>query len=535
MKQSMQWQSLAWMTGGCLFFSGAAVWAGPLFDPPEEAIPWTIDVGSTKQLFLDDRLIADAQNISAVMTRPKQYAENPVIRADRPWEQGTYGGFTGINLPPRFALYDEEEKLFKIWYAAGLWEQEGQEGKKIIQPWCYAVSRDGYHWEKPNLGLVEFAGSRENNILLLMEDETFWSVIKTPHDSDPKRLYKAFGEIEPKGRMEKHGACVAFSPDGIRWTSYEGNPVIKKGPDFADGSSILGWDCRINKYVAYLRASRPSTRPMGKHLVRSVGYAASDDFIHWSPSQLMLVPNEKDRVDTEYEMFSGSYDPKTGFYLGLMHMRQSTGFEAYLLSSRDGFRWTWIDRHRPLIGIEETEGGIHNGILPSGPIFHDGKVWLYYQESRSRFDDQNGEALYSQTANLAILPRDRYVGLIGGIHMGRLTTRALTFEGTTLMIDVEGAFPGQHDKRGNPEAALVRVGLLNHRGEPIRGFTLSDCQPIETSGFQPVRWSGGSLETIPKEKAWYTKDIHNWPDIQRRVQICFELCNAALYSFQFQP
>jgi hypothetical protein len=28
---------------------------------------------------------------------------------------------------------------------------------------CYAVSEDGLHWEKPNLGLVEYNGSKENN------------------------------------------------------------------------------------------------------------------------------------------------------------------------------------------------------------------------------------------------------------------------------------------------------------------------------------------------------------------------------------
>ena len=30
---------------------------------------------------------------------------------------------------------------------------------------CYAVSKDGITWEKPELGLVEFEGSQQNNIL----------------------------------------------------------------------------------------------------------------------------------------------------------------------------------------------------------------------------------------------------------------------------------------------------------------------------------------------------------------------------------
>lgn len=29
---------------------------------------------------------------------------------------------------------------------------------------CYAESRDGIHWERPNLGLVEYDSSTDNNI-----------------------------------------------------------------------------------------------------------------------------------------------------------------------------------------------------------------------------------------------------------------------------------------------------------------------------------------------------------------------------------
>ena len=31
---------------------------------------------------------------------------------------------------------------------------------------CYAESRDGIHWVRPNLGLYEVHGTRENNVVL---------------------------------------------------------------------------------------------------------------------------------------------------------------------------------------------------------------------------------------------------------------------------------------------------------------------------------------------------------------------------------
>jgi len=64
----------------------------------------------------------------------------------------------GVQLDAQSSLYDPEEKVFKIWYLPRVW-------KSNYQGWCYAVSRDGYTWEKPDLGLYEYNGSKKNNIL----------------------------------------------------------------------------------------------------------------------------------------------------------------------------------------------------------------------------------------------------------------------------------------------------------------------------------------------------------------------------------
>ena len=157
-------------------------------------------------------------------------------------------------------------------------------------------------------------------------------------------------------------------PLGIHWTRYEGNPVIRKGPDFSDGSNIMGWDPRIRKYVAYLRAGRPYTQPQNGNMLRSMGYATSDDFIHWSPMKLMLAPNHNDPPGMEYELFSAAYDPNTKFYIGLVHYRQFGNKSIFLTSSRDGFRWTWIDRRVPFIPVGPAGSYDSARALPSGPI-----------------------------------------------------------------------------------------------------------------------------------------------------------------------
>ncbi|MAG37564.1 MAG: hypothetical protein CL878_15110 [Dehalococcoidia bacterium] len=88
---------------------------------------------------------------------------------------------------------------------------------------CYAISRDGVHWVRPALGLVEYNGSRANNLIDFREGRAglaAFPILYEPDDPDPDRRFKvAFecGEYQAK-------VSVAFSPDGLRWTESPHNP-----------------------------------------------------------------------------------------------------------------------------------------------------------------------------------------------------------------------------------------------------------------------------------------------------------------------
>jgi hypothetical protein len=89
---------------------------------------------------------------------------------------------------------------------------------------CYAKSKDGVHWEKPELGLVEFNGSKKNNIVDLTVPN-LWStcaLLYDPADRDSSQRFKMAYEARYSGQLR---FCVAFSPDGFRWKPFEGNPV----------------------------------------------------------------------------------------------------------------------------------------------------------------------------------------------------------------------------------------------------------------------------------------------------------------------
>src|SRR4051812_26157649 len=82
----------------------------PWFAGPPK-IPPVVELGAGRQLFVDDYLI-ESTNLTRTFHRPTMYAGNPVLKPDRPWEDGHAMPFSdGI-------WYDQKDHLFKMWYNA---------------------------------------------------------------------------------------------------------------------------------------------------------------------------------------------------------------------------------------------------------------------------------------------------------------------------------------------------------------------------------------------------------------------------------
>ena len=108
-------------------------------------------------------------------------------------------------------VYDDDERLFKMWYS--MYSRDWTEAML-----AYATSRDGLNWEKPNLGIIEYRGSQDNNLVFgsprqptreeIELDPTMappggtrfegaW-VIKDPVETDPARRYKMLFRGPPR-------------------------------------------------------------------------------------------------------------------------------------------------------------------------------------------------------------------------------------------------------------------------------------------------------------------------------------------------
>ena len=121
-----------------------------------------IDVGDRKQLFIDQRFIAESEGVEFRVNPPVK--RGCILRGEGPWENGYFGG-----LP---TVLDDGTGEYKLYY--GAWPVLDPKELTWQNTWdiyssCLATSTDGIHWEKPNLGLVEYNGSTDNNILPLRQ------------------------------------------------------------------------------------------------------------------------------------------------------------------------------------------------------------------------------------------------------------------------------------------------------------------------------------------------------------------------------
>ena len=105
-------------------------------------------------------------------------------------------------------LYDDVEKLFKMWYTNIHFSATERVPKKLVptvpkeypRGTCYAVSEDGFNWEKPSLGQVDFEGSKENNIVGADGWRSFkGGIFVDKNEHDPSKRFKALARITMEG------------------------------------------------------------------------------------------------------------------------------------------------------------------------------------------------------------------------------------------------------------------------------------------------------------------------------------------------
>ena len=468
-----------------------------------------VDIGRYRQLFVDDTVIERMDNLKKVMNRPKKYPDNPVLVGDQPWEGEQLILYGAV-------IYDEDEKLFKMWYSVYTADLKEQ----LL---CYATSRDGIKWDKPVINQAE-----QSNVIPGFRAANPPSVFKDVHEPDPARRYKM---LYGAGQPRKYTTNAAYSPDGLSWTPEQANPVIPH----SDTLNSCFWDPVRRRYVAHVRFGPPNTR--------WVSLTESLDFVHWSPKVTVLKPSSIDEP-FETKHYGMRVLPYEGTLLGVLSayhgetIRPIPADEMWrdrtnvqLAFSRDGLTWQRVGEAGAISDSGKQEGkrdwkpiAERATFLPYGtsrkadwdwgqvypfdpPLIVGDQIWFYYQGLKGRHWFKYHKDPLDSGFGLATLRLDGFVS-VDAAQAGTLTTRRFIAIGDTLVINAKA------------DGGEIRVEAIDALGRVIPGFSKEACTPIRGDSVRHVvSWKGGP----------------NCHQLQARpIKLRFHLKTASLFSFEFQ-
>ena len=482
----------------------------------------SIAINDRRELFLDDSLVSEMKNVELLVHQPTR--EDIAVECDKPWEGNGCGYFV--------VLHDQKESVYRMYYHAWQIPTGLEPGGPLTIAYC--ESKDGIQWNRPNLGLCEFQGSKDNNILLdRMGDESrchdFSPFIDTNPDTKPEARYKAVGA----GYETQKGVWAYQSPDGIHWTPMAPAPVFNKGA--FDTQNIAFWSPTERKYILYYRIFSE----VGFKGTRLINRAVSDDLLTWTDQGTISFPEGEgpQRLAQFYVNQIKPYDRAPHLYLGFPARYVDHGLTASTALLPE---WELREKRMtitPRYGTAITDSVYivsrdgrnfrqsNDAFLSPGLrtrhnwSYGDNYLAWHVVETNSVKDDCPRElSLFATesyfTGRKSRLRRysmriDGFASMHAKRATGEFSTRPITFSRNELSLNV-----------ATSAAGAVQVEIRNPDGSPVPGFTLDDCDLIYGDTLdRRVSWKGNrSVEQLTG----------------RPVILRFVMREADLYSFKFE-
>ena len=497
----------------CLALSLASLtaWAQPL------------DIGNDRELFVDRYLIDSMEGTSLQLHHP--HRESVAIPFNDEWDRDASGYATVIT----------DGGLHRMYYRGGpSFARAGQrEGDSSYV--CYAESRDGITWIKPKLGLVEFQGSKENNIIMLPSpnedpyNQSFSPFLDTRAGVPADERYKAVGGKFPQGMY------VMVSPDGIHWKKYHDEPVFKNGA--FDSQNVAFWSEEEQLYLLYFRVFTgvpDYTDPDQKWTIqgyRSISRTTSKDLINWSEpvrmsfgntplehlytnhtrpyfrapqiyitTPMRFVPGR--RFLSNEEMEAQGVAPGFIAIKGPTHDIPNELSDTAFLTSRGGSRYdrTFMESFiRP--GLDRGNWVSRNGVPATG----------FVQTGPAEMSMYVGQNYVQPTAHLArySLRLDGFGSVSAPYEEGEMLTKPILVSGKHLVLNNSTSANGH-----------IYVEVQTADGEPIPGYTIKESKLIVGDSLErTVEWTTTSDLSALKGQA---------------VRLRFVMSDADIFALQFQ-
>lgn len=453
-------------------------------------------------------VVEKQEGLTRVFHAATKHEGNPVLKRDKLWE----GGEPNPG-PYLYGTVMWDEGKLRMWYHCY------HNGAYFN---CYAESPNGLSWTKPNLGIVEYKGTKDNNLFLTVspdpkENPPYGSsgqchnpsVIKRPWERDPAKRYALFCY----GADYRH-ARVAFSPDGLRWQF--ASETAQKAL-FASGDVLnFFYDPYRTRYVA--------TWKTANRRGRAVGVACSADGLAWTkPAEgPVFVADDSDPDATQ--IYGMPVFPYQGLYIGLPWVYRSRWFkygsytdtrmyeverdspcavDVQLAWSWDLINWTRPPDRQPFIP-RGKKGEFDSDMIYTAraPVQMGDELWFYY----GGWDGPHNSAKAAANIGLATLRLDGFCSMHAGDREGGFISRREVFSVPRVFINARTVGEG-----------YVMAELLDRDNNVVPGFSRQDC----------LTFKGDSVRRVLK---WETDRFPD-PLAEGDKKIRFFLKNADLYSY----
>ena len=459
-----------------------------------------IALGTRRELFVDHFLIEKLDGVSLQLQHPQP--AGIALKFDQLWE-GQVSGYVTV-------IHDGE--LFRMYYRGRPLTGYGDNDPLAKEVTCYAESRDGITFTRPKLGLISFAGSKDNNAILAdvgPVTHNFAPFLDTRPGVPKAERFKAVGG------SSKSGLIAYVSEDGIHFRKLQDEPIITGGA-FDSQNNIL-WSDHEQCYVCFFRTF--------KNGVRWITRTTSTDFLQWTPAVDMTfgdAPNEHLYTNQTLAYFRAPHiyvGTAARFWPGRRSLTDEQvaalqldapenyrglkleSSDAVLLTSRGGDRYdrTFLESLvRPGTDLKNWTARTNypaRGLVPTGPT----EMSIYVQRAYGQ-PTHHLQRLTFRT--------DGLVAVHAGYQPGELTTKPFTFEGQRLTLNLSASAAGG-----------VFVEIQDAAGQPIPGFTLADCRELNTDDLaRVVSWKNGSDVSTLAGKP---------------IRLRFRLKDADLFALQF--
>ncbi len=463
-----------------------------------------IHIGNRVEMFVDHYLVFETFGTSLKLAVPER--KEIVLRMDKPWE--------GLGSGPYAAVFHDGEK-YRMYYRGCNYADDSHKNDESEEQYtCYAESADGIRWEKPELGRVEFQGSKDNNILLKGKvSHNFTPMLDKNPECRPDERYKATAGMYPDGLMAYKSA------DGMEWKTLQDAPVITRGA--FDSQNLCFYDDNRQIYRCYSRYFMVPDHPdagdlFGKGIIsvgiRAIQNCESKDFKTWTDP----IPNEYDEgVPTEQfytnatVLCPGAPHHYLSFPMRFMNQRHKIGEHPYpgvsdavFMSSRDGVHFfrpaleAWIRPDLDPRNWTQRNYMTSWGVLETSPEEFSIYVWEHY-----RWDDAYVRRYTVRRHGFASMNAP-YAG-------GMFVTKPFLFDGDGLYLNYATSAPGS-----------IRVGIIGDCIDwPAPGYSAEDCDVLYGNELdRRVTWKGdGDLSKFRGKP----------------VRLKFEMKDADLYSICF--